>query len=207
MLATLLLSQGVPMICGGDEMGRTQRGNNNAYCQDNEISWIDWKLNKHQQALVAFTKSLIQLRQQHPVFRRRRFFQGRRIRGAEVKDISWLRPDGKEMTDDDWARGLCPLPGRPAGRPRDRGKGLEGKNRSLDETFLMLLNAHHEPRPFTLPAHKPGVRVATGAGHGRLQRARKDGDPLERAGCSTTSMPARLPCSDCTKSPSDSRMF
>ncbi|HET7439338.1 MAG TPA: glycogen debranching protein GlgX, partial [Nitrospira sp.] len=93
MLATLLLSQGVPMICGGDEMGRTQRSNNNAYCQDNEISWVDWKLNTPQQALLAFTKSLIMLRQQHPVFRRRRFFQGRRIRGAEVKDISWLRPD------------------------------------------------------------------------------------------------------------------
>jgi isoamylase len=157
MLATLLLSQGVPMLCGGDEIGRTQRGNNNAYCQDNEISWVEWKLNKHQLALVTFTKSLIQLRQQHPVFRRRRFFQGRRIRGAEVKDISWLRPDGKEMTDDDWAQGYVRCLGvRLAGHAIEE-KDSKGKA-VLDETFLMLLNAHHEPRPFTLPAHKPGVR-------------------------------------------------
>jgi len=157
MLATLLLSQGVPMLCGGDEMERTQRGNNNAYCQDNEVSWVDWKLNKHQQALLAFTKSLIQLRQHHPVFRRRRFFQGRRIRGAEVKDISWLRPDGKEMTDEDWAKGYVRCLG-----VRLAGHAIEEKDSKgravLDETFLMLLNAHHEPRPFTLPAHKPGVR-------------------------------------------------
>ncbi|HVG02525.1 MAG TPA: glycogen debranching protein GlgX, partial [Nitrospira sp.] len=157
MLATLLLSQGVPMLCGGDEMGRTQHGNNNAYCQDNEISWVEWKLNKHQLALMAFTKSLIQLRQQHPVFRRRRFFQGRRIRGAEVKDISWLRPDGKEMTDEDWALGYVRCLGvRLAGHAIEE---KDSKGRALqDETFLLLLNAHHEPRPFTLPAHKPGVR-------------------------------------------------
>ncbi|HEV8329679.1 MAG TPA: glycogen debranching protein GlgX [Nitrospiraceae bacterium] len=157
MLATLLLSQGVPMICGGDEMGRTQHGNNNAYCQDNEISWVDWNLSKPQQALLAFTKSLIALRQQHPVFRRRRFFQGRRIRGAEVKDISWLRPDGKEMTDEDWAKGYVRclgvrLDGHAIEEKDSKGKPL------LDETFLILLNAHHEPRPFTLPAHKRGVR-------------------------------------------------
>jgi glycogen operon protein len=157
MLATLLLSQGVPMICAGDEMGRTQRGNNNAYCQDNEISWVDWKLGKPEQALLAFTKSLIALRQQHPVFRRRRFFQGRRIRGAEVKDLSWLRPDGKEMTDEDWAQGYVRCLGvRLAGHAIEE-KDPKGKP-LLDETFLMLLNAHHEPRPFTLPAHKPGVR-------------------------------------------------
>jgi glycogen operon protein len=156
ILATLLLSQGVPMICCGDEMGRTQRGNNNAYCQDNEISWVDWTLSKPQQGLLAFTKSLILLRQQHPVFRRRRFFQGRRIRGAEVKDISWLRPDGKEMTDEDWAQGYVRCLGiRLAG---DAIEEKDSKGRPvLDETFLMLLNAHHEPRPFTLPAHKRGV--------------------------------------------------
>ena len=168
MLATLLLSQGVPMICGGDEMGRTQRGNNNAYCQDNEISWIDWNLSKPQQALLAFTKSLIGLRQQHPVFRRRRFFQGRRIRGTEVKDISWLRPDGKEMTDEDWGKGYVRclgvrLDGHAIEEKDSKGKPL------LDDTFLMLLNAHHEPRPFTLPAHKRGVRwqpvLETAASH------------------------------------------
>ncbi|OAI46109.1 glycogen debranching enzyme [Nitrospira sp. SCGC AG-212-E16] len=157
MLATLLLSQGVPMICGGDEMGRTQSGNNNAYCQDNELSWIDWTMSKPQLALLAFTKSLIALRQQHPVFRRRRFFQGRRIRGAEVKDISWLRPDGKEMTDENWAVGYVRCLGiRLAGHVIEE-KDPKGKP-ILDETFLILLNAHHEPRPFTLPAHKRGVR-------------------------------------------------
>jgi len=157
MLATLLLSQGVPMLCGGDEMGRTQRGNNNAYCQDSEISWVDWTLGKPQQSLLTFTKALIALRQQHPVFRRRRFFQGRRIRGAEVKDLYWLRPDGKEMTDDDWALGYVRCLGvRLAGDAMDE---KDAKGRPLvDETFLVLLNAHHEPRPFTLPAHKRGVR-------------------------------------------------
>jgi glycogen operon protein len=157
ILATLLLSQGVPMLCGGDEMGRTQRGNNNAYCQDTEISWVDWNLSKPQQSLLTFTRSLIALRQQHPVFRRRRFFQGRRIRGAEVKDLSWLRPDGKEMTDEDWAKGYVRCLG-----VRLAGHAIEEKDAKgrplLDETFLMLLNAHHEPRPFTLPAHKRGVR-------------------------------------------------
>jgi glycogen operon protein len=157
MLATLLLSQGVPMLCSGDEMGRTQRGNNNAYCQDNEISWVDWNLSKTQQALLAFTRSLIALRQKHPVFRRRRFFQGRRIRGAEVKDLYWLRPDGKEMTDDDWSQGYVRCLGvRLAGDAIDE-KDPKGRP-LLDETFLLLLNAHHEPRPFTLPAHKRGVR-------------------------------------------------
>jgi isoamylase len=137
-------------------MGRTQHGNNNAYCQDNEISWVDWNLSKPQQALLAFTSSLIALRQTHPVFRRRRFFQGRRIRGAEVKDISWMRPDGKEMTDEDWAKGYVRCLG-----VRLAGHAIEEKDSKgrpvLDETFLILINAHHEPRPFTLPAHKRGV--------------------------------------------------
>jgi isoamylase len=180
MLATLLLSQGVPMLCGGDEMGRTQHGNNNAYCQDNEISWVEWKLSKHQLALIAFTKSLIQLRQQHPVFRRRRFFQGRRIRGAEVKDISWLRPDGKEMTDEDWALGYVRCLGvRLAGHAIEE---KDSKGRPVqDETFLLLLNAHHEPRPFTVPAHKPGVRwqpvldTASSPGHEKTVRLLKGG--------------------------------
>lgn len=145
------------MLCGGDEMGRTQRGNNNAYCQDNEISWVDWKLSKQQHTLMAFTRSLISLRQHHPVFRRRRFFQGRRIRGTGVKDLSWLRPDGKEMTDEDWAQGYVRCIGvRLAG---DAIEEKDAKGRPLtDDTFLVLLNAHHEPRPFILPAHKRGVR-------------------------------------------------
>ncbi len=157
ILMTLLLSQGVPMICGGDERGRTQRGNNNAYCQDNELSWFDWKLDHSDRKLLAFTQQLIALRQAHPVFRRRRFFHGRHIRGAEVKDLSWFRPDGKEMTDEDWNKGYVRCLGL-----RLSGDALEetdSKGRPLlDDTFLLLLNAHHEPLPFTLPAHRRGVR-------------------------------------------------
>ena len=156
-LATLLLSQGVPMISGGDEIGRTQQGNNNAYCQDNEISWFSWDLDKPAQELLEFTRKLVALRRSHPVLRRRRFFQGRRIRGSEVKDISWFRPDGKEMTDDDWNQGYARSLGI-----RLAGDAIEEKDEKgrpiVDETLLILLNAHHELLPFTLPAHKRGVR-------------------------------------------------
>ncbi|HEV8540099.1 MAG TPA: glycogen debranching protein GlgX [Nitrospiraceae bacterium] len=157
MIATLLLSQGAPMICGGDEIGRTQRGNNNAYCQDNELSWYNWKLDRPEQSLLSFTRKLIALRQEHPVFHRRLFFQGRHIRGAEVKDLSWFRPDGKEMTDEDWTKGYVRCLGlRLAG---DAMAETDAKGRPLqDDTFLVLLNAHHERLLFTLPAHRRGVR-------------------------------------------------
>ena len=157
MMATLLLSQGVPMICGGDEIARTQRGNNNAYCQDNELSWYDWKLDRSAQPLLLFTQRLISLRQQHPVFHRRLFFQGRRIRGAEVKDLSWIRPDGREMTDEDWSKGYVRCLGlRLAG---DAIAETDAKGRPLeDDSFLVLLNAHHEPLKFILPAHRRGIR-------------------------------------------------
>ncbi|HEX8097452.1 MAG TPA: glycogen debranching protein GlgX, partial [Pyrinomonadaceae bacterium] len=101
-LATLLLSQGVPMLQAGDEVGRTQMGNNNAYCQDNEISWLDWELDQRKLGLLEFTRALIALFHKHPVLRRRKFFQGRKIRGSEIKDLSWFRPDGQEMRDEDW---------------------------------------------------------------------------------------------------------
>jgi isoamylase len=156
-LALLLLSQGVPMLCGGDEIGRTQRGNNNAYCQDNEISWFDWKLDRTQRALLTYTRTLIAFRKRHPVLRRRRFFQGRRIRGSEVKDIAWFRPDGKEMTDDDWNAGYAKslayrLAGEAISERDEKGRPI------VDHTLLFLLNAHHERLAFTLPAHKRGVR-------------------------------------------------
>ncbi len=156
-LTLLLLSQGVPMLCGGDEIGRTQHGNNNAYCQDNDISWFDWKLDRTQRDLLAYTRALIGFRKRHPVLRRRRFFQGRRIRGSEVKDISWFRPDGKEMTDDDWNAGYArSLAFRLAG---DAISERDEKGRPItDDTLLFLLNAHHERLAFTLPAHKRGVR-------------------------------------------------
>jgi len=156
-LATLLISQGVPMLQAGDELGRTQHGNNNAYCHDTDLSWIDWNLEASRSELVEFTRLLIQLRQRHPVLQRRKFFQGRRIRGSEVKDLAWFRPDGKEMTDEDWTNGFARslgirLAGDAIEEVDDRGRQI------LDDTLLILLNAHSEPLPFILPAHRRGVR-------------------------------------------------
>jgi isoamylase len=156
-LATLLLSQGVPMLLAGDEIGRTQQGNNNAYCQDNDISWVDWHLDRPRWELLVFTQRLIRLFHQHPVLRRRKFFQGRRIRGSEVKDLAWFRPDGKEMSDEDWENPYAHCLGlRLAGDAIEEVD--ERGNRIVDYTFLLLLNAHHEPIPFVLPAHRPKVR-------------------------------------------------
>ena len=153
--ATLLLSQGVPMICGGDEIGRTQQGNNNGYCQDNEISWFDWNLTKSQIELLGFVKQLILIKKNHPVFHRRRFFQGKAFRGSEVKDIAWFGTDGKEMVEEDWTKGFLTLGIRLAGDAIEEmdvmGNPIE------DHSFLLLLNAHFESVPFTLPAHKKGV--------------------------------------------------
>jgi glycogen operon protein len=153
--ATLLLSQGVPMICGGDEIGRTQGGNNNAYCQDNTISWIDWNVTKAQTELLDFVKQLIVIKKEHPVFHRRRFFQGKHIKDSEVKDIAWFANDGKEMTDEDWGKGLLTLGIRLAGDAIEEMDELG--NPIIDDSFLLLLNAYHESVPFTLPAHKKGV--------------------------------------------------
>ena len=100
-----MFSQGVPMLLGGDEVGRTQRGNNNAYCQDNEISWFDWA--NADQGLLKFARRLIRLRQRHPVFCRRRWFHGRPIHGSEVKDIGWFTPGGVEMSEQDWQAGFA----------------------------------------------------------------------------------------------------
>ncbi|MCI0453757.1 MAG: glycogen debranching protein GlgX [Candidatus Dadabacteria bacterium] len=152
-LATLILSQGVPMLLMGDEIGRTQQGNNNSYCQDNEISWMDWNLDQPRKALLEFTCFLIQLFHEHPVFRRRKFFQGREIRGSEVKDITWFRPDGNEMTDEDWNNPETRCFGsRLAGDALDE---LDKRgNRIVDDTMLILLNAHYESVPFVLPAQE-----------------------------------------------------
>jgi isoamylase len=149
ILATLLLSQGVPMLLAGDEMNHTQRGNNNAYCQDNDLSWIHWGDYSHNE-LISLIREVIALRRAHPVFRRRNFFQGRAIKGADVKDILWLRPDGQEMTDEQWnqenARTLGVfLSGSAVDEVDERGQQL------TDENFLLLLNAHHEPVSFSLP--------------------------------------------------------
>jgi glycogen operon protein len=150
-LATLLLSQGVPMLTAGDEIGRTQHGNNNAYCQDNEISWIDWNLTPGHSDLLAFTRRLINLRATHPVLRRRTFFQGRVIRNEEVTDIVWLDADGQEMTDATWnaphARCLgAMLVGDAIAEVDDRGEPIH------DDTLLLLLNAGEAAVTFSLPA-------------------------------------------------------
>ncbi|GAC1337000.1 MAG: glycogen debranching protein GlgX [Myxococcales bacterium] len=148
-LATLLLSQGVPMIAGGDELGRTQQGNNNGYCQDNELSWFDWE---HQDRnLLAFTSRLIELRREHPIFRRRRWFHGREIRGTDAKDLAWLKPDGAEMNDDDWTNGFAKslgvfLNGHAIAKQGAQSDGV------VDDSFYLLFNAHHEPVGFKLPA-------------------------------------------------------
>jgi len=150
LLATLLLSQGVPMLLAGDEFGRTQQGNNNAYCQDNGISWVDWELQSDQQGLMAFARRLIQLRMSHPILHRRRFFEGRAIHGGGVKDILWLAPDGNEMSDQAWhewhARVLgVVLVGDQLEETDDHGHKLK------DHNFLLLLNAHHEAITFVVP--------------------------------------------------------
>jgi isoamylase len=149
-LATLLLSQGVPMISHGDEMGRTQRGNNNAYCQDNELSWVDWNLDDEQRTLLAFTTLLIRFRLSQPTLKRRRYFQGRSIRGGDVKDLAWIAPDGREMNDTAWdadfvrSIGML-LSGSAIEETDERGEPI------LGDTLLLLLNAHSGRVPFTLP--------------------------------------------------------
>ena len=152
MLATLLLSQGVPMLCGGDEISRTQQGNNNAYCQDNEISWHNWHLSQADRSLHTFVRQLIALRQAHPVFRRRQFFQGRQIHGSEIKDIVWLHSDGKEMDEADWAQGHLRAIGLVLAGDAIEEKDTRG-NAIVDDTFLLLLNAHHEAIQFVMPQH------------------------------------------------------
>ena len=148
LLATLLLSQGVPMILGGDEIGRTQHGNNNAYCQDSPLSWYDWE---HPDTnLLEFTRRLIAFRQRHPVFRRRGWFKGRPIHGRRVVDIAWFKPDGEQMSEQDWTEWFAKsfavfLNGDALPERDDEG------HRMRDESFLLLFNAHTEPVSFTLP--------------------------------------------------------
>jgi isoamylase len=149
-LATLILSQGIPMLLGGDELGRSQFGNNNAYCQDNELSWFDWNLVEGNAELLKFTSELIYFRRQHPVFRRRKWFQGRAIRGWGVTDIGWFNPDGEQMTEEEWQ--VC--------FAKSLGVFLNGKEipavgprgeRIVDDDFLLFFNAHYETIEFTLP--------------------------------------------------------
>jgi glycogen operon protein len=152
-LATLFLSQGVPMLLAGDEMGRSQNGNNNAYCQDNELSWVDWDQRDVNLALLGFTRTLMDLRRAHPVLRRQGWFQGRPIRGKGVADCAWFDPSGEEMTDEQWDEGFAKslavfLNGNAIPHSDPRGK------RIVDDSLLLCFNAHHEAIEWRLPPAK-----------------------------------------------------
>ena len=148
-LATLFLSQGVPMLLGGDEFGRTQQGNNNTYCQDNDINWFDWNLNAQQTDLLEFTRGLIAFRNEHPVLRRRRYFEGLFLPGADIKDLTWFKIDGTEIVDEQWADPeVRSMAMRLAGEAIDEREAEGG--RISDETLLVLLNGSHDPLTFVL---------------------------------------------------------
>jgi isoamylase len=172
LLATLLLSQGVPMLLAGDEFGRTQQGNNNAYCQDNPISWVDWSLDQDGQALLGFVRKLIALRQEHSVLRRRAFFQGRSIHGLQVSDIEWYRPDGQEMSDVEWEDGLVRCLGLLLNGALMDEWDTHGQH-VHDDIVLLLLNAHHEAIPFVLPGveHNPAWELLLDTAQPEVERA------------------------------------
>jgi len=157
LLATVFLSQGVPMIYAGDEMGRTQGGNNNAYCQDNDISWVQWDLTPEQRDLLAFSQYMVGILKDQPVLKRRRFFQGRSIRGGGVKDITWFEPGGNEMSDAFWTSSHVRhlgvrLVGTEIDETDEHGELIEG------DTLFLMFSAHPEPIPFTLPSRLPHQR-------------------------------------------------
>jgi glycogen operon protein len=159
-ITTLALSQGVPMILGGDEMGRTQFGNNNAYCQDNEISWYDWTQADENLLLLGFTRRVMQFRRRHRVFRRHHFFQGRELHGSGVSDIGWFDLSGDEMTEEQWSEGFAKsigvfLNGDELPDPGPHGEKL------TDESFLVLFNGAEDPMPFVLPSDRWGETWAT----------------------------------------------
>ena len=150
LMATLLLSQGVPMLTAGDELSRTQNGNNNAYCQDNELNWLSWKSDERKALFLDFTRRLIRLRKEHPVFHRKNFLQGKKIRGSPLGDILWFKPNGTEMQEQDWQSsnihtlGIM-LVGQAIGEVDERGNPI------IDDTYLLFVNAHAETISCTLP--------------------------------------------------------
>jgi glycogen operon protein len=157
-ITTLLLSQGVPMLLHGDELGRTQGGNNNGYCQDNEISWVHWDLEPEQADLLEFTRRLVALRREHPVFRRRRFFAGSPDHGgeSEVGDIAWFEPSGEHMDEDSWTNGYARsmmvfLNGQAIPEPDSRGQRIVG------DSFLVVFNGHDDELRFTVPEEEYGA--------------------------------------------------
>ena len=156
-LATLFLSQGVPMLLHGDELGRTQHGNNNVYAHDDELAWVDWERARDFEVLTEFTGKLSRLRKEHPVFRRRRHFQGRPVKGTPTEDIAWFTPAGGEMSDEDWDTGFARsvsvfLNGEAIRESDARGEKV------VDDQFFLLLNGHHEAMDFVLPQIGDGER-------------------------------------------------
>jgi isoamylase len=153
LLATLLLSQGTPMLLAGDEFGRTQAGNNNAYCQDNEISWLDWDRRQQRDSLVSFVQKLCALRAQYPILRRNRFLTGQYDEELEIKDLAWINASGAEMTGDEWADTRMKCFGMLMdGRSRPTGV----RQRGTEAAMLLVLNSHHDLVNFTLPAYPDG---------------------------------------------------
>ena len=167
-LATLLLSQGVPMLLAGDELGHTQEGNNNVYCQDSPLAWLNWDLSQEQRELFQFVRRLLLLRKENPVFRRRHFFQGRPIHGLDLKDLYWLSPNGTEMADSDWDAGYarCLAMGMMGGQIDETD---EHGRRIVGDSFLILFNANHENVSFHLGGRARGLDweliVDTSASH------------------------------------------
>ena len=169
-LTTLFLSQGVPMMLAGDELSRTQAGNNNAYCQDNKISWINWA--EADMDLLQFTQKLIHLYKSHPVFSRRRWFQGHPIKGVGLQDIAWFLPEGREMTEENWRHDYAKslgvyMNGRGLHAPGPKGEHI------IDDSFYIIFNAHHGPLEFKLPPRKFGnkwiKKLDTASEHGMVE--------------------------------------
>jgi isoamylase len=178
--ATLLLSQGIPMVLGGDEIGRTQGGNNNAYCQDNEISWFDWEA--ADEKILSFAREVIRLRRSHPVFHRRDYFQDRPLLGSEQRDLAWFNLDGQLMGEADWQQATAGhvavfLNGKAIPSPDERG------DKVVDDSFLILFNASHEAAEFTLPDEEWGKMWSTvfdtaAVGEGHEDRTHAFGKPV-----------------------------
>jgi glycogen operon protein len=156
-IATMLLSQGVPMLRGGDELSHTQQGNNNAYCQDNELSWLDWDLDEARTAFLEFCKRVIRLRRENGALRRRRFLHGHRVRGTDIKDIAWFAPSGREMAERDWNHPAARCLGVRLVCADEEDEGGSGAA-AAPNTLMLYFNAHHEPVPVRLPAHAPEER-------------------------------------------------
>jgi isoamylase len=198
-IATLFLSQGVPMLLGGDELGRTQMGNNNAYCQDNQLTWFDWQI--VDTAVLDFTRRLIALRKNHPSFTRRGWFQGRPLHGAGIEDIAWLTPGGTPMTDEDWSAGFAKSLMVFLNGSAIPGRGPRGE-RIVDDSFLLLFNAHAEPVDFTLDgtsgSRSWSVRVDTSTTQPPTNR------PVEAGGQITVQGRSIMVLSDATKRPASS---